>query len=104
MSDVKVKLLDEAREYFDEDHARWGDHYADNQAQDYGKKLVEICDAQSRSLRHAHDMLKQAESELERMREALERISAIENKTTGGDWDEIDEARLIAHAALGGAA
>ena len=33
-------------------------------------------------------------------RAALERISSIENRTTGGDWDEIEEARQIARAAI----
>ncbi len=32
--------------------------------------------------------------------EALTRIAAIENKMSGGDWDEIEEARAIARAAL----
>jgi hypothetical protein len=32
--------------------------------------------------------------------EALERISAIQDKYDGGDWDEINEAREIAFAAL----
>ena len=32
--------------------------------------------------------------------EALTAITSIENKTTGGDWDEIDEARMIANDAL----
>lgn len=31
---------------------------------------------------------------------ALQRIAAIENKDYGADWDEIEEARAIAHAAL----
>ena len=37
-----------------------------------------------------------------KFKEALERICAIENKTSGADWDEIDEARKIAAEALGG--
>jgi hypothetical protein len=32
--------------------------------------------------------------------EALQRIAAIKNKDCGGDWDEIEEARSIALAAL----
>jgi hypothetical protein len=31
---------------------------------------------------------------------ALEQIAAISNKDTGMDWDEIDEARAIARAAI----
>lgn len=40
-------------------------------------------------------------AENDRLREALTEIVAIENKVTGGDWDEIAQARLIARAALG---
>jgi hypothetical protein len=32
--------------------------------------------------------------------EALKRIAAITNKSGGGDWDEIEEAREIARAAI----
>jgi hypothetical protein len=35
-----------------------------------------------------------------KMYEALMKIAAIENKSTGGDWDEIEEARNIARAAI----
>lgn len=35
-----------------------------------------------------------------KMRQALERIAAIENRHHGGDWDEIEEAREIARQAL----
>ena len=31
---------------------------------------------------------------------ALRKILAIENKSDGGDWDEIEEARAIAAKAL----
>lgn len=34
---------------------------------------------------------------------ALEQIASIEDKMVGGDWEEIDEARIIARAALSGA-
>lgn len=34
------------------------------------------------------------------LREALEKIVAIENQMYGPDWEEIDAARLIARAAL----
>ena len=36
----------------------------------------------------------------ERLREALRRIAAIEDRLNGGDWDEIRDARDIANAAL----
>jgi hypothetical protein len=36
----------------------------------------------------------------EALRRALERIVAIENKDFGSDWEEIEEARAIANAAL----
>ena len=40
-------------------------------------------------------------AENEKLREALKRISQIEDKMYGGDWDEIIEARAVARAALG---
>lgn len=36
----------------------------------------------------------------EKLMRALRQIAAIENKTDGGDWDEIEKARQIARAAL----
>jgi len=36
----------------------------------------------------------------QRLKEALERIAAIEDRMVGGDWEEIEEARGIARAAL----
>ena len=39
-------------------------------------------------------------AELEAREAALRQISAIEDKMYGGDWDEIEEARRIASAAL----
>jgi hypothetical protein len=39
----------------------------------------------------------------ELLREALERIAAIEDKMVGPDWEEIEEARSIARAALASA-
>ena len=38
--------------------------------------------------------------EVEAARKALHQISQIEDKMIGGDWDEIEEARAIANAAL----
>lgn len=35
-----------------------------------------------------------------KLREALEKIAAVENRYNCGDWDEIEEARGIARAAL----
>lgn len=40
------------------------------------------------------------EAEMKRLRAALQAILAIENRTDGGDWDEIEDARLIARDAL----
>lgn len=37
---------------------------------------------------------------LEAAKKALLQIAEIQNKTTGGDWDEIEEARQLAKAAL----
>ncbi len=39
-------------------------------------------------------------SEIKRLRGALEEIFAIEDQQYGGDWDEIEQARQIARAAL----
>jgi hypothetical protein len=44
--------------------------------------------------------LRQVREENARLREALTRITAIENRYNGGDWDEIEEAREIAQHAL----
>ena len=41
-------------------------------------------------------------AEVRALRKSLQQIGAIENKTVGGDWDEIEEARQIAQCALGG--
>lgn len=41
-------------------------------------------------------------TELDRFRNALERIASIEDLIFGGDWKEIEEARNIAIEALGG--
>ncbi len=42
----------------------------------------------------------QAEANVAWLREALTSITKIENRYDGGDWDEIDEAREVARAAL----
>ena len=39
-------------------------------------------------------------AKLDRYREALEKIAAIENRYNCGDWDEIQDARDIANEAL----
>lgn len=36
----------------------------------------------------------------QRLKEALERIAAIEDRMVGGDWEEIEEARGIAREVL----
>lgn len=41
-----------------------------------------------------------AEEELAAARKALEEIAAIQDREFGGDWDEIEQARQIALAAL----
>lgn len=41
------------------------------------------------------------EKENARLRDALQRISEIEDRYNCGDWDEIEEAREIANKALG---
>lgn len=46
------------------------------------------------------ESLAEAQSEIARIRGALEKIASIENKDFGGDWDEIEEARVIAKIAL----
>ena len=40
-------------------------------------------------------------AERDRLRAALGKIAAIENRIVGGDWDEIEEAREIVRALLG---
>ena len=42
------------------------------------------------------------QDKVERMEKALKHIASIENKTDGGDWDEIEIARKIALAAIDG--
>lgn len=39
-------------------------------------------------------------AERDALLEALEKISQIENKDFGSDWEEIEEARSIARAAI----
>ena len=39
-------------------------------------------------------------AEIKRLRTALQEVAAIENKHFGDDWEEIEEARGIATAAL----
>ena len=46
------------------------------------------------------DDLRNLLDENARLREALLEISAIVNQQWGGDWDEIENARAIARAAL----
>jgi hypothetical protein len=41
-------------------------------------------------------------AEVQRLREALTKIAAIEDKMFGSDWEEIEEARQIARAAIKG--
>lgn len=43
-----------------------------------------------------------AQQENARLREALRSIVDMPNRLTGGDWDEIEDARCIARAALRG--
>lgn len=57
------------------------------------KKLWESC-------RLSDENNDKAIAEIDRLREALEQIAAVENKLEGGDWDEIETARSIAHNAL----
>lgn len=45
-------------------------------------------------------LAKQQRDEIARLRQALTYISDIEDRLTGGDWDEINEARDIAKRAL----
>lgn len=52
---------------------------------------------------HSHVLFRQLElvrTQKENALEALTAISEIEDKLSGGDWDEIEEARSIADAAL----
>lgn len=60
--------------------------------------ILERLIAQDESARS--DLFACAANEIMRLRAALQVISNIENRTDGGDWDEIDDARLIARDAL----
>lgn len=42
----------------------------------------------------------EAADRIEILEEALQRIVAIPNRTSGGDWEEIEAARAIAAEAL----
>ena len=53
--------------------------------------------AEIEHLRNVRAMLAR---EVKKLRAALVRIDAIEDRYDGGDWDEINEAREIARAAL----
>ena len=44
-----------------------------------------------------------AEAQRDALLEALKKIAAIENRMFGSDWEEIDEAREIARAAIAAA-
>jgi hypothetical protein len=58
--------------------------------QGIGKLIQRAVDAETAKL----------QSELAAARKALEEIAAIEDQEFGGDWDEIEQARQIAIAAL----
>jgi hypothetical protein len=51
-------------------------------------------------LRGLFDAHASALRDAERLREALKRIAAIEDRYSGTDWQEIEDAREIARAAL----
>lgn len=53
-----------------------------------------------RLLVDAHRMVCEYRSQAAELIEALWRIHAIPNRQAGGDWDEIEEARLIARDAI----
>jgi len=76
---------------------------AQGNADDNYKKLME-CRAELAAEReraiHQTSIACRAIEELAKLREALERIAAIEDKAFGGDWEEIEEARTIARAVL----
>lgn len=47
-------------------------------------------------------MVEFATRETARLRAALKKILDIDNQESGGDWDEIEQAREVAHEALFG--
>lgn len=49
------------------------------------------------------EALLKAEAQRDALLEALKKIAAIENRMFGSDWEEIDEAREIARAAIAAA-
>ena len=46
------------------------------------------------------EVIAQLVARVARLEEALREIAAIENEMVGGDWDEIEQARVIAIATL----
>lgn len=67
------------------------------------KRYVTTCDCMSEAAWGdyvRHEDYARLEQECERLRNALEKIAAIEDRYNCGDWDEIEEAREIATAAL----
>ena len=57
-------------------------------------------DASRRFAHDAIDMYIRMRDSAPLMFDALVKIAAIPNAMDGGDWDEIEEARNIAHAAI----
>ena len=53
-----------------------------------------------RSDTHPADRINALEARVKVLEDALEKIASIENRYNCGDWDEIEEARDIAQAAL----
>ena len=48
---------------------------------------------------NAREFARRLETDRAALMEALERIQCIPNKPDGGDWDEIEDARMIAESA-----
>lgn len=65
----------------------------------YPQKGWTMPDIIERNMTAARQLLECA-AEIERLRGALTKIAAIEDKMYGPDWEEIEEAREIARGAL----
>ena len=64
-------------------------------------RLAEWCDAFGhRRYDEIADELRRLHAVNTKLLEALKQIADIPNEDWGGDWDEIEEARLIARAAI----
>lgn len=75
---------------------KWNDDWSAEYVVGIEQEIIDL----EACLQVARDLADALEKERDRLRVALEKIAAIEDNTSGGDWDEIEEARKIAKEAL----